>query len=132
MINTAILCVDDEKLVLDSLRIQLSRHYSTKHLLEFAQDAEEGLEVIGDLANSGILTVLVISDWMMPGMKGDEFLKTVQKLYPDVNTMILTGQANEEKLEELRDAHVTNKVLNKPWKESQLISAINELLERKA
>ncbi len=128
MSDTAILCVDDDKLVLDSLRIQLSRHYRNDHLLEFAQDAEEGLEVIGDLASSGIRTVLVISDWMMPGMKGDEFLKAVQGLYPDINTMILTGQANEEKLEALKTSGVTNMVINKPWSEEQLIKAINELL----
>jgi CheY-like chemotaxis protein len=128
MIDTAILCVDDEKLVLDSLRIQLSRHYSGAHMLEFAQDAEEGLEVIGELSENGIRTVLVISDWMMPGMKGDEFLKAVQQKYPDVNTMILTGQANEEKLEDLRNSGVTNMVLSKPWNEQELINAINQLL----
>ena len=50
MINISIMCVDDEKLALDSLRIQLSRHYSGSYILEFAQDAEEGLEVIGDLS----------------------------------------------------------------------------------
>lgn len=128
MIDTAILCVDDDKLVLDSLRIQLSRHYRNDHLLEFAQDAEEGSEVIGDLASIGIRTVLVISDWMMPGMKGDEFLQAVHGLYPDINTMILTGQANEEKLEALKTSGVTNMVINKPWSEEQLIKAINQLL----
>ena len=129
MKTTAILCVDDEKLVLDSLRIQLSRHYAQKHYLEFAQDAEEGLEVIGDLASIGIRTVLVISDWMMPGMKGDEFLKAVQQAYPDINTMILTGQADEEKLRALKSSGVTNAVMNKPWREDQLIEAINRLLK---
>jgi CheY-like chemotaxis protein len=65
---------------------------------------------------------------MMPGMKGDEFLKAVQQKYPDVNTMILTGQANEEKLEDLRNSGVTNMVLSKPWNEQELINAINQLL----
>lgn len=130
MKTTAILCVDDEKLVLDSLRIQLSRHYAQKHYLEFAQDAEEGLEVIGDLADAGVRTVLVISDWMMPGMKGDEFLRMVREKYPDVNTMILTGQADEQKLEELKTSGVTNMVLNKPWKEEELVNTINGLLSQ--
>jgi CheY-like chemotaxis protein len=128
MFETAILCVDDEKLVLDSLRIQLSRHFSSRHQLEFAQDAKEGLDVIGDLADDGIKTVLVISDWMMPGMKGDEFLETVKKHYPEMNTMILTGQANEEKLEELKTSGVTNMVLHKPWREEELVKTINMLL----
>jgi CheY-like chemotaxis protein len=67
---------------------------------------------------------------MMPGMNGDEFLHAVQKQYPSVNTMILTGQANEEKLEELKTSGVTNMVLNKPWKEEDLINAINGLLSQ--
>lgn len=128
MNSTAILCVDDEKMVLDSLRIQLSRHYRNTHLLEFAQDAIEGLEVIGDLASSGIRTVLVISDWMMPGMNGDEFLKAVKALYPEVNTMILTGQADEEKLAVLKSSGATKMILNKPWKEQELVHTINQLL----
>ncbi|MCF8278707.1 MAG: response regulator [Flavobacteriales bacterium] len=126
--KTAILCVDDEKLVLDSLRIQLSRHFETQHLLEFAQGAEEGLEVIADLAELGVITVLIISDWMMPGMKGDEFLKRVRELYPQMTTMILTGQADETKLMELQLMQVTNAVMNKPWKEEELICMINQLL----
>jgi len=128
MKKTAILCVDDEKLVLDSLRIQLSRHFATQHLLEFAQGAEEGLEVIADLAELGVVTVLIISDWMMPGMKGDEFLKRVRELYPHMTTMILTGQADETKLMELQLMQVTNAVMNKPWVEGELIHTINQLL----
>lgn len=130
MIDTAILCVDDEKLVLDSLRIQLSRHFYEKHLLEFALDAEEGLEVISDMASNGIRTVLIISDWMMPGMKGDEFLKRVKIDYPEINTMILTGQADEAQLEELTSLNVANAVMNKPWNEKVLVEKIETLLAK--
>ena len=126
--NTAILCVDDEKLVLDSLRIQLSRHYSQRYVLEFAQDANEGLEVIADLANLGIQTVLVISDWMMPGMHGDEFLLKVREKYPNMNTMILTGQANEQKMLDIQKQNITNAIINKPWTELELIATIETLL----
>jgi CheY-like chemotaxis protein len=129
--NTAILCVDDEKLVLDSLRIQLARHYSQQYVLEFAQDANEGLEVIDDLANLGIRTVLVISDWIMPGMHGDEFLKKVREKYPNMNTMILTGQANEQKMLDIQQQNITNAIINKPWTELELIATIESLLSNK-
>lgn len=128
MEKTAILCVDDDKLVLDSLRMQLSRHYERHYLLEFAQDAQEGLELIGEMAQEGIRTVLIISDWMMPGMNGDEFLIRVKQKYPHIQTMILTGQADEVKAEELRKMNVTNALLNKPWDEQELLNTINELL----
>lgn len=128
MEQTAILCVDDDKLVLDSLKMQLIRHYERDHVLEFAQDAQEGLELIGEMAQEGIRTVLIISDWMMPGMNGDEFLILVKQEYPHIQTMILTGQADEVKAEELRKMNVTNALLNKPWDEQELLNTINVLL----
>ena len=128
--TTAILCVDDDKLVLHSLRLQLSRYYADKYTLEFAQDANEGLEVIEDLAACNIKTVVIISDWMMPGMNGDEFLLKVREAYPEINTMILTGQAGEKKLEELDTLKGVNRIMEKPWNETQLINAINEMLRK--
>lgn len=125
---TAILCVDDEKLVLDSLRIQLSRHFAKQHLIEFAQDANEGLEVIAELEMQGVTTVLVISDWMMPGMYGDEFLRLVKQRHPNINTMILSGQMDETKVNDLQQLGITNAVLSKPWKETELIQTIEKLL----
>jgi CheY-like chemotaxis protein len=126
--QTAILCVDDDKLVLDSLRLQLTRYYAQDHVLEFAEDAIEGLELIGEMAEDDIRTVLIISDWMMPKMNGDEFLIKVKEQYPHIQTMILTGQADEVKAEELRKMKVTNALLSKPWSEQELLQAINSLL----
>ena len=128
MVQTAILCVDDDKLVLDSLRLQLTRYYAQHHVLEFAQDAIEALELIGEMAEDDIRTVLIISDWMMPKMNGDEFLLKVKEQYPHIQTMILTGQADEVKAEELRKMKVTNALLSKPWSEQELLQTINSLL----
>lgn len=128
MEETAILCVDDDKLVLDSLRMQLTRHYDSEHVLEFAQDAEEALELVGQLTDEGIRTVLIISDWIMPGMNGDEFLIEVKKRHPHIRTMILTGQPDEVKAQELREMNVTKAILNKPWQEQILIGVIKGLL----
>jgi len=128
MEETAILCVDDDKLVLDSLRLQLTRHFDSQYVLEFAQDAEEALELIGQLADDGIRTVLIISDWIMPGINGDEFLIEVKKRYPHIRTMILTGQADEVKVQELREMNVTNSILSKPWNEQIFVRTIDRLL----
>jgi CheY-like chemotaxis protein len=126
--KTAILCVDDDKLVLDSLRIQLNRHFKDRYLLEFAQDAMEGLEVIDHLSKVGIQTILVISDWMMPGMYGDEFLHWIKERYPRMNTMILTGQADDKRLAQLQELGVTNCILTKPWSEAELVGRIDIML----
>ena len=54
----AILCVDDEKIVLDSLKQQLKRNFGAKYLYEFAQDANEALGVIDELADEEIRMIL--------------------------------------------------------------------------
>lgn len=130
--RTAILAVDDDKMVLDSIRIQLQRYYASQHLLEFAQDATEGLEVIADLASDGITTLLVISDWIMPGMNGDEFLRKVRTDFPDIKTMMLTGQPNGNELDAKACEQFSNAILYKPWSEQQLIATIDQLLKQKA
>ena len=127
--KTAILVVDDDKMVLGSLRLQLSRHYSGRHMLEFAEDAIEGLEVIEDLTNSGVVTLLVISDWIMPGMKGDEFLMRVKNSYPDIETIMLTGQPSGEILDVDEIKGYSSAVLYKPWKEKELVETIDKLVE---
>jgi hypothetical protein len=42
--------------------------------------------------------------------------------------MILTGQADESKVEELRKMNVTNTLMSKPWGEQVLMETINTLL----
>ena len=46
MSKLAILCIDDEKIVLDSLRDQLKNHFKDTIILEFGQSAQEGLEIL--------------------------------------------------------------------------------------
>ena len=127
MKKLAILCVDDERIILDSLRIQIEKNLNNKYLFEYAESAEEALEVIDDLIVEGIDLLLVISDYQMPGMKGDEFAETLKTKLPDVNILLLTGQMSEEKSLDLISKHIVLKVLQKPWKESDLLDLINSV-----
>jgi len=45
----AILCIDDERIVLESLRGQLWKHFGNGYQYEFAESAEEGYEIIEEL-----------------------------------------------------------------------------------
>jgi CheY-like chemotaxis protein len=70
-----------------------------------------------------------VSDWLMPGVKGDEFLIEVYKRYPDILTVMLTGQADESAIARARrEAHL-HACLRKPWTEEELASAISMALE---
>lgn len=127
MKKLAILCVDDERIILDSLRIQIENNLNNKYIFENAESAEEALEVIDDLINQGIDLLLVISDYQMPGMKGDEFAEIIKQKLPNVNIILLTGQITESKSIDLVSKHIVLKVLQKPWKEKDLISFINSI-----
>ena len=74
MPKPVILCVDDEAVVLESLEIELQQAFDDTYLYEFAESATEALEIIDELQEQQVEILLIMSDWLMPGMKGDEFL----------------------------------------------------------
>jgi CheY-like chemotaxis protein len=124
MPRSAILCVDDEVIILTSLKEQLRRHFGERYLYETAGDANEAWEVIDELCADGIDILVIVSDWLMPGIKGDEFLTQVHQRYPRIVTVMLTGQADEAAIERARrDANLCA-CLQKPWSEAELVRVI--------
>jgi CheY-like chemotaxis protein len=128
----AILCVDDEEIILTCLKDQLRRRLGNSYLFETANSGEEALEVIAELAGDGINLVVVLSDWLMPGLKGDEFLTQVHEQYPDIVTVMLTGQADPSAIERAKTDANLYRCLQKPWNEEELIQTIQSSLIRGA
>ena len=125
----SILCVDDENIVLDSLKSQLKRRLGNSFSYETALNAEEAFEIIADLYSEGIKIVLIVSDWLMPGIKGDEFLVKVHELYPDMINILLTGRAELEAIENAKNNANLFACLEKPWTEDELINIIKKAME---
>ena len=124
MIKKAIVCVDDEDIILDSLGEQIENIFGSEFIYEYAENADEGMEVLEELTNEDISVVVIVSDWLMPGKKGDEFLINVHKKFPKIVKIMLTGQADESAIENAKKhgglyAHIT-----KPWTQEQLEQAI--------
>lgn len=127
MSKLIILCVDDETMVLKSIRDQLKRHFGNKdYVIEIAEGAEEALEFIEELDKDQKKIVIVISDWLMPGMKGDEFLFTVHKISPDTIKIMLTGQADESAITNAKEKAHLYKCIFKPWDEKYLVDTIEK------
>ena len=124
-----ILCIDDEKTVLNSLGAQLKRNFGDKFIYEFAEDAEEALELLEELYEDKVHFVVIISDWLMPGMKGDELLVKIHQKLPDVSTILLTGQADEHAIKYAKNEAGLNKLIRKPWSETELINTIKSGLK---
>ena len=128
MSNVAILCVDDEIVVLQSLEIELRNAFGKAYRYEFAESADEALELIDELAEEQVRIILIVSDWLMPGTKGDDFLIQVHQKYPRVVTMMLTGHANEAAVERAKQFANLFACLYKPWDPEDLITTIKSAL----
>lgn len=126
MSKLAILCVDDEVTILNSLIRQMENAFGDSYLYEIAENAEEGLEIIAEMQAEDIGIIVIVSDWLMPGMKGDEFLIEVHKKFPKVVKILLTGQADEAAIERVKKEADLHRYLRKPWQNQELIDCIRE------
>ncbi|EDN67713.1 two-component response regulator [Beggiatoa sp. PS] len=67
---------------------------------------------------------MIVSDWLMPGMKGDEFLRVHEK-YPEISKVMLTGQADDDAVERAQqDKAQLYYCLQKSWNAKELIETI--------
>lgn len=124
----AILCVDDEKIVLDSLLDQFMVTFGDKFHYEVAESVQEAWEAIDYMIEDGVEMVLVISDWLMPGVKGDKFLIEIHERYPQTVKILLTGQADEDAVKNAVDNANLYAYLKKPWNEKELLNRIEEAI----
>lgn len=124
MSKSAILCVDDEVGVLESLEIELQQAFNGKYLCEFAESAAEALEIIEELCEDEVNILVIVSDWLMPGMKGDELLIIIHQKYPQIVTVMLTGQADKEAIARTKTQANLHAFIEKPWRNQELIEAI--------
>ncbi len=124
MSKPVILCVDDEKIILDSLKTQLKNNFRDQFSYEMAENAVDAMELIEELENEEFDILIIVSDWLMPGIKGDEFLINVHKKYPRIVKIMLTGQANEESIQRAYEQANMLKCLYKPWNEQELVEVI--------
>ncbi len=125
-----IICVDDDRALLDGLVHQLEGAFSASHEIEGAESAQEAIELVEELFQGDDVVELVISDQVMPGMKGDQLLEYLHGQYPEMLAMILTGQGGlDSAIRSINNANL-NKYLLKPWNEDDLILTIRDLLEK--
>lgn len=129
MSKPTILCVDDERNVLLTLRTQLSRHFPD-YSIEIAESGSEALELVAELLAEGIELPLVIADQIMPDMKGDELLIELHRRQPQMLKVMLTGQARAEDVGNVVNQGELYRFLSKPWSETDLRLTVSEALRR--
>ena len=126
-----LLCVDDEIIVLTALKDQLRRAFGNEFHIDVAESAEEALELLDELSDQGHRLLVIVSDWLMPGMKGDEFLVQAHKRFPTVVKIMLSGQAQQEAVDRAKREAGLHEFLAKPWNAAELVETINQGLKDK-
>jgi CheY-like chemotaxis protein len=128
MAKKIIMCVDDEKVVLTSLVGQLNNTFGNKFSYEQFTSPEEAWEFIDEVYSEGLNVDLIICDWLMPRMRGDEFMIRVHKRFPDVRMIMLSGQADADSVERARSEAKMYKFVAKPWDKDELMNEVRSAL----
>ncbi|WP_411821869.1 response regulator [Leptospira sp. 'Mane'] len=125
-----IICVDDEVSVLETLAEQLASRFGQSHSIETASSAEEALSLIDEIQSGNDIVELIVSDQVMPGMKGDKFLEQVHQKLPDAIKILLTGQAGLDSAIYAINHGGLSRYVEKPWNIEELSRDIQDLLEK--
>jgi DNA-binding response OmpR family regulator/class 3 adenylate cyclase len=129
MNRPVILCIDDERTILDALKIELKRAFSGQYLIETVQGGEEALELVDELLEDNYELPLVICDYMMHDIKGDELLKRIHLISPNTLKVMLTGQTDISVVANAINSAKLYRYIAKPWDKEDLILTVREAIK---
>lgn len=113
-----ILLVDDEENILSGYRRNLRGHFEV-------HTAEGGKNGIAKIKKDGPFAV-VVSDFKMPEMNGNQFLSQVREINPDTVRIMLTGYADlPTTIDAVNEGNIF-RLLTKPCSGEKLIANLNE------
>lgn len=124
-----ILCVDDEQMVLNSLKSELREFLGDEYSIEVCENPTESIEIFKELLEDGFEIPIVISDYVMPIMKGDELLKNFHQLSPQSHKIMLTGQATTQGISNAVNWARIYRYISKPWESNDLCLTIREAIK---
>lgn len=121
----ALLLVDDDAFMLEVLA-DLVEQEGWRVLT-----ASSGEQALARLAREP--AAVVVSDHFMPGMRGAALLAQVRRLYPATVRILLSGEVEEEEIQEALESGAADRFYAKPWMGEALMAALREaaLLQRR-
>ncbi|NQT30469.1 MAG: response regulator [Candidatus Saganbacteria bacterium] len=118
-----ILIVDDEKALADMMALQLGS--DKKYKVEVAYSGREGLaKVASDHFD------LVITDYNMPGLDGEELLDAVKKIKPKLPVFIFSVYHDDDYTIDSDLRAKADAIISKPIDYDQLCKAIDKIATR--
>ena len=117
--NENILVADDDRDVLNFIRDILETHGYT------VIPVNNALTAVDTFRNLSGRIHLVITDIIMPLMEGDELIRNLREIKPDIKIIVVSGYGNEAvQREKIADAFI-----KKPFESIELLSAVRQLLD---
>jgi thioredoxin reductase (NADPH) len=130
MPKPALLAIDDDVSVLETVVQDLRRHYGKDYRILRAASGQAALDISRQLKERGDVVALFLSDQRMPGMTGVELLEQVIHIYPEAKRVLLTAYADTEAAIRAINSARIHYYLNKPWDppEEKLYPVLDDLL----
>lgn len=119
-----ILCVDDDSTVLSALRTVMAANFGQQLRVEFAESGEEALEIDAELREQGHELSVVISDFMMPTLRGDELLVRLHERSPNTIKILLTGQSDLSGVKRAINEANLYRFLEKPFSNEDVVLTV--------
>ena len=128
-VNPVILCVDDDQTVLQALRSLLEKTLGGQAEIEVAECGQDAIDICEDLAEDGRPVSIVISDYIMPNMRGDELLIKLHEMSPKMIKIMLTGQSDLTGVRRVINKSSLYRFLEKPFNNADLVLTAKSAVE---
>jgi FixJ family two-component response regulator len=113
-----ILCVDDDESILRGYQLNLRKDFD----LHVAKSGESGIEIFKKVGGFSV----VLSDMRMPGMNGSKMLGEINKIDPNIASVLITGHSDFDVAKEALNSGNVFKILTKPCSAEELIKTLKE------
>jgi CheY-like chemotaxis protein len=132
MAKPYILIVDDDALSMKMLSVQLSVIFKEEFRYMTALSVTDAWALIEEeLKENNLLPVVVITDWMMPDIRGDKFLIQLLGRFPKVPVLLFSSRVDDEVLEEFAEHKNYAGIIPKPWDGKTSLEKLFTLLDYK-
>jgi DNA-binding NtrC family response regulator len=118
-----ILIIDDEPHILLMLKKMLER---VGYEIDLAANGNEGLELFKKLPSD-----LVITDIIMPEKEGLETIRAMKRMSPELKIIAMSGggKVSADNYLEIAKIFGASKVIEKPFTQQDMVSAVEELMK---
>lgn len=122
-----ILCVDDEAVVLQSLRQEIRNDPFFADIgIEAVDSPHKVRDLVRELTAEGKDIPVILTDQRMPGMTGADMLLGLHDVLDGTKTILLTGFSDLDAVARLVNQNALHRFLTKPWNREDLLLTLRE------